>query len=255
MKVIGAGFSKTGTKSLHTALLKLGYCTVYDALENAVYLEDEWKTIFEKGWSFEIFKKMYENIDAVVDVPAFYFWEDIYNAFPDAKIILTVRENEDVWFKSLKGHMECRDKIFVQHLLEWFSPSWKRTQVMRHNYGEKIYGDRYMFDSKWFGRKMNEQLLKLIYRQHNAYVLHKAPKTKLLVFNVKDGWEPLCKFLGEPVPDEPFPHKNPKGGIVQYWMITHPCVLKMKNEMKITLASILLGAATLLGVLVYSKIS
>ncbi|XP_077973142.1 uncharacterized protein LOC144428164 [Styela clava] len=100
---------------------------------------------------------------------------------------------------------------------------------------------------------MNEQLLKLIYRQHNAYVFHKAPKTKLLFFNVKDGWEPLCKFLDVPVPDEPFPHTNFKGGIVQHWINTHPLVLKMKNEMKITLPSILFGAATLLGVLLYSK--
>lgn len=85
MKVIVAGMSKTGTKTMNAALSKLGY-KVYDFIENAYYLGDDWAKIFNQGWTTEDFKRMYDDVDAVVDVPAFYFWEEIHKAFPDAKV-------------------------------------------------------------------------------------------------------------------------------------------------------------------------
>ena len=85
MKVIVAGFSKTGTKSLNVALNKLGY-EVYDYMEHYWYHGDYWKRIFEGKGSLEDFKEMYENVDAVVDIPVYYFWEEIHWAFPDAKV-------------------------------------------------------------------------------------------------------------------------------------------------------------------------
>lgn len=85
MKVIVAGMPKTGTKSMHAALEMLGY-SVYDFPENAFILTDEYDKIVCKGWETDDFRRMYENIDAVVDYPAFYFWDEIHKAFPEAKV-------------------------------------------------------------------------------------------------------------------------------------------------------------------------
>ena len=99
MKIICAGVSHTGTKSLHEALNILGY-NVYDFIDHFWEHDKYWKKIFEHGASSEDFRKMYENVDVIMDVPVFPFWEEISNAFPDAKV---------------------RTKIFVQPLISTYN--------------------------------------------------------------------------------------------------------------------------------------
>ena len=85
MKVIVAGFSKTGTKTLNAALTELGY-EVYDFLEHFWHHGENWNKILKYGGTVEDFKRMYEDVDAVCDVPACAFWEEIHEAFPDSKV-------------------------------------------------------------------------------------------------------------------------------------------------------------------------
>ena len=85
MKVIIAGFSKTGTKTVSAALSELGY-EVYDFLDHFWYHGKDWMKIFQDGGTLYDFKRMYENVDAVCDVPVFAYWEQIHEAFPDAKV-------------------------------------------------------------------------------------------------------------------------------------------------------------------------
>ena len=85
MKVIIAGFSKTGTKTLNAALTELGY-EVYDFLDHFWYHGKDWMRIFQDGGNANNFKRMYENVDAVCDVPTFPFWEEIHKAFPESKV-------------------------------------------------------------------------------------------------------------------------------------------------------------------------
>ena len=85
MKVIVAGHQKTGTKSMNRALAILGY-RVYDFVENCYVLSEEWKKVFKTGGNAELFRKMYENVDAVCDAPSFSFWREIHNAFPESKV-------------------------------------------------------------------------------------------------------------------------------------------------------------------------
>ena len=85
MKVIVAGYSKTGTKSVHSALKHLGF-TVCDHLENFWYFEKEWEKILSQGGTTEDFKQMYERFDVVIDSPAYFFWKEIHSAFPNAKV-------------------------------------------------------------------------------------------------------------------------------------------------------------------------
>lgn len=85
MKVIVSGAPKTGTKSIAEALTLLGY-NVYDFAENHLYLGEEWRKIIKEGATVEQFRKMYENVDAVTDVPCCHFWDQLHAAFPDAKV-------------------------------------------------------------------------------------------------------------------------------------------------------------------------
>ena len=85
MKVIAVGWAKTGTKSLNAALSELGY-EVYDFLEHFWYHGKEWEKIYDGNGSVDTFKNMYENVDVVMDTPIFLFWEEIFWAFPEAKV-------------------------------------------------------------------------------------------------------------------------------------------------------------------------
>jgi len=102
MKVICAGFQKTGTKSLSKALEELGY-KVYDASETYIYMRKTWMDYFAGKITIEQVCEEYDrhNVDVVVDGPGNYFWQEMMEYWPKAKVILTVRDDEDkVYFYS-----------------------------------------------------------------------------------------------------------------------------------------------------------
>lgn len=88
MKVICAGMPKTGTKSLCSALRTLGY-EVYDFEEQMWFLRKELKKALDIGCNAEEYQKIFDGVDAVTDAPACYIWEEIFRAFPDAKVGMT----------------------------------------------------------------------------------------------------------------------------------------------------------------------
>ena len=85
MKIIVAGYPKTGTKTMTEALEKLGY-VVYDHYDHFYYHGKEWNKLLTTGGTTEDFKRMYKDVDVVVDSPCYYFWQEIHKAFPDAKV-------------------------------------------------------------------------------------------------------------------------------------------------------------------------
>nr|XP_039273574.1 uncharacterized protein LOC120347597 [Styela clava] len=78
-------------------------------------------------------------------------------------------------------------------------------------------------------------VLKKRYRDHNTSVLQRAPKDRLLKMNLSDGWEPLCKFLGKPIPNVPFPHKNKKRSVIEEINKKSPFARHIKREMSIAI--------------------
>ncbi|XP_077965556.1 uncharacterized protein LOC144411824 [Styela clava] len=240
MKVISAGFPKTGTKTMTVALKTLGF-NVYDYMENSTILGKDWEIIFKAGGTTEDFRRMYENVDAVSDVPPCYFWQELHKAFPDAKIILTTRD-EDSWFKSLVTQMRSVESSWTLKLMSLLTPSgYLSFNILSdHCVGRVIFGLRDSLFWKPFRRvTLNELLLKLKFRKHNSHVIQNAPPKKLLVYNYRQGWEPLCKFLGVPVPDVPFPHKNKGANLVDEYLATDPIMIKIEKELMLSLATIL----------------
>lgn len=235
MKVILAGYSKCGTKTMQSAFQELGMKN-YDFMENYVYMEEEWRKIYSGRGDSELFYKMFRDVDSVTDLPSFYFWEEIHKAFPDSKIILTTRGSEDEWFESMKKQLESR-QMFKYRLMQLLSPTMRKMLNFARATHIAVWG-HYDDNQPWCGPSINNEiLLRKSYRRHVEYVLNAAPKDKLLVFNLADGWEPLCEFLDLPVPDVPFPHKNKNAQLVSNVMMSE-MGLRMQREAKVSLAVI-----------------
>ncbi|CAK8677541.1 unnamed protein product [Clavelina lepadiformis] len=221
MKVITAGFSKTGTKSMFLALSELGY-NVYDFHDHFWHHCDQWTKIYSSstGGTIEDFKEMYESVDAVTDAPPYLFWEEILQAFPDAKVILTTRDEEE-WYQSVLGQNKVMKRNYIYQVMQILSPTgWKYYKFFRDTMtclsGLRM---RHPFDLMFVKNEMQN-----------------CPPEKLFVYDVRQGWEPLCEFLGKEIPDKPFPHENVAGNALEKLMAKHPALIRIQREMKVTVA-------------------
>jgi hypothetical protein len=198
MKVIVAGFSRTGTLSMQVALQKLGYRT-YHMFESMRNFEnghlDMWNEYME-GKSEMDWHRLFQEYDASTDLPACIYWREMMEAFPEARVVLTVRDAE-AWWNSWIGLVRSQ-MDFVDTMA--YLPRFAALDRMVIN-----------FERVWF-RIEPDQYVKenaiARFHEHNQEVKAVVPPQRLLVFDVSEGWEPLCNFLGDPVPDEPFPHEN-----------------------------------------------
>ncbi|KAL9981468.1 hypothetical protein ACROYT_G010175 [Oculina patagonica] len=195
MKVICAGLGKTGTKSITKALQHLGY-TVFDWEEQSFDFLDHWVDVFQNGTRPDV-ERMYQNADAVVDMPGNFFYEEILEAFPDCKVILSERE-EDSWVKSwarqLASILATRSEYVAM-----LSPTWRKMWYLYNAYVDAEFGSHNPKSTYVFRKR---------YRINHQLVKSNVPADKLLVYSVKQGWKPLCDFLECEVPAVPFPHEN-----------------------------------------------
>jgi len=203
MKILGVGLSKTGTSSLHSALQILGFYGLH-------FDRDRLNDILSGKVQQPNFR-CYDDVDVVTDLPSAYFYQELAEAYPDSKLILTVRELE-AWWKSVEFHINTRFPVPVStgvraqlaeilQLQRWLKTDlWRESdyQKFRRNLRNCVYGSAVA----------TEFLYKKKYLDHNARVMSEIPPDRLLVMNIPagDGWEKLCPFLGVPIPDEPFPH-------------------------------------------------
>ena len=117
MKIIAAGYSKTGTKSLAAALTQLGY-KVYDYLETIQFHCEEWMQVYQGNGSTVDFKTMYENVDVIVDCPGYVFWKELHNVFPNAKVNFILNQKRLTYgrFNSRKGKVFTTEQAGVCQL-------------------------------------------------------------------------------------------------------------------------------------------
>jgi len=201
MKIICAGYAKTGTKSIAKALRHLGY-TVFDWEEQMFDFRDHWFDVFQNGAKPDV-KRVYENADVCIDMPGNLFFEEILEAFPDCKVILSVRE-EDSWIESLTRHL---DLFFAMrsNMVSMLSPTAKKMEYDLHSYLNAAIGSC---------NPKSTYVIRKRYRIHNHRVKSIVPADKLLVYSVKEGWKPLCDFLECEVPAIAFPYENIKGQLI-----------------------------------------
>ncbi|EDO38865.1 predicted protein [Nematostella vectensis] len=221
MKVIGAGLPKTGTKSLAAALRHLG-CTVHDVEEHWRYYSDKYNAAFEGN--IPDFKKMYKDVDATTDSPACFFYKEIFEAFPDSKVILSVRENEETWQKSLLKTKEVIDSVLdspVIKLCQHVTPTGREWSRLVQRVGIHLQNE-------------------VDYRKHNDDVIASIPTNQLLVFNPREGWVPLCAFLEVEVPDIPFPQINVSSKDVSTILLNSWTVRRMRKELVLVMSLLVL---------------
>ncbi|MBL9030400.1 MAG: hypothetical protein JNM80_01660 [Phycisphaerae bacterium] len=173
-KVFVVGLSKTGTHSLHNALLRLGLRSIHYP-DPAPFLRGEFSSL--------------APFDAAGDIPVSLFFKELDAAYPASRFILTTRPL-DPWLESIRAHLARRDH-------PRYTTSTPAAEVRRRIYGSP------RFDPDGYARAYHLHLL----RVHDHF--RDRPRD-LLELNIcgGEGWDSLCPFLGLPVPAEPFPHTN-----------------------------------------------
>lgn len=193
--VIGSGFGRTGTKSLKEALEHLGFGPCHHMHENIERPElvSHWQNV-AAGKPVD-WKEVFAGYRSQVDWPGAHVWRELSVAFPDAKVIHSVRP-EDVWWNSFS---QTIGKLGI---------TYHRMQLPPHirNMAEAAFE---MIGQQTFNGKMADRDAALaVYNLRTRQVREAIPPERLLVFDVAEGWEPLCRFLNVPVPNRPFPHLN-----------------------------------------------
>ncbi len=188
LSIIGAGFGRTGTASLKIALEKLDAGPCYHMSE--VFARPDhvqrWHHAAEGNVDWDA---LYDGFHAAVDFPTSLYWQELADHFPSAKIILSTRDPER-WYAS------TQETILSP---EW----WSFAQNSPFGSMCAVTIGRYFDD-----RIHDKDHVIARYRQHVETVQQSIPEDRLLVFEARQGWDPLCAFIGLPVPDGPFPHAN-----------------------------------------------
>jgi hypothetical protein len=194
LSVIGAGFGRTGTLSLKLALEMLGLGPCYHMVEvlKKHRHAERWSAAAERAPDWD---KLLFGYGSAVDWPSTCFWRELADHYPSAKIVLTVRSSES-WLRSMQAT--------VFETLRAPRPSDADPAAAAHaDMLKKLILDR------TFGGDIDDGPRAVAaYERHNEEVRRALPAERLLVYQVGEGWEPLCRFLGVPVPAAAFPQVN-----------------------------------------------
>ena len=187
LSVIGAGFGRTGTMSLKLALEQLGFGPCYHMVE--VFKNPKapgyWEAVADgEGADWEA---VFRGYASTVDWPNATYYAELAEAYPAAKVILTKRDPE-AWFASTQATIFHR---------EFGNPTNDFERMV-----DKVIGR--LFDMRMHDR---DHVID-VFERHNAQVIRQIPPERLLVYEVSEGWAPLCAFLKVPIPTGPMPKVN-----------------------------------------------
>ncbi len=208
IKIIGAGFPRTGTSTLKKALEMLGMDECYH-MKNLItdpFKLNYWNDL-KRGKDTD-WGVLFEGFQAIVDIPGYLYYQKLMEQYPDAKVILSKRPFEK-WYASVEATVYpavylsfgkklniLRKAIFSRRL----RAAIKCIQMVEETF----------FDGQFEGQFKNKEKAEAIFNAHIESVKAYVPEERLLVYEVTQGWEPLCEFLGVPVPEEELPHLNKK---------------------------------------------
>ncbi|HEX4198335.1 MAG TPA: sulfotransferase [Caulobacteraceae bacterium] len=191
LKVVGSGLGRTGTKSMQSALNILGFGPCHHMVE--VFAHPESMALWiEAGKGRPDWDAIFEGYHSVVDYPGAHFWREIADYYPDAKVLHTVRD-PDQWFDSTQATIFAPGRSMGEGVRGEFFNTF--SGPMRDHLADRAY--------------MTDHFLK-----HTEAVKAAIAPERLLIYQAGQGWEPLCKFLGAPVPDVPYPSENSRAEFV-----------------------------------------
>jgi len=207
LKVIGAGMGRTGTLSLKAALEELGVGPCYHMIELLTHPEQVryWEAASARqpvDWD-----GLFEGYQSAVDYPAaLYYWE-LMEQYPEAKVILTVRDPNSWWESARETIYQAGRPAPGQ---EGGAPPPMPFPGDPQLFA-RIFGmvKRDIWEGYFGGRFEDRDYAIELFNRHTAEVRERVPADRLLVYQVQESWEPLCRFLGAPVPEgKPFPRLN-----------------------------------------------
>ena len=204
MKLIGAGMPRTGTLTQKVALEMLGLGPCYHMVDVLADLDQAklWQRALDGEAPWE---QIFDGFNSTVDWPGGYFYRELIDVYPEAKVLLSVREPQ-AWERSMRETVWA-----VRHgesLVRLLSSAQAHVNEQWRGFLEMI--DRLVWEGEGTfasGHAEPQQLIDTMIR-HNREVEEVVPSERVLVWDVKEGWERLCEFLGVPVPQQPFPHVN-----------------------------------------------
>ncbi|MFY1692013.1 sulfotransferase family protein [Plantactinospora sp. WMMB782] len=204
MRVIGVGFGRTGTRSTKEALELLGFGPCHHMAElfaQPATIADWLRAARGEpvDWS-----RLLGGYGSTVDWPSVYFWRELIEVYPEARVLLTVRDPQR-WYDSV------RDTIYRARSIDpEAAPPGLREAVREHPelLDQPRLTDALVWQGTFGGRFEDREHALRVYADHNAEVRATVPADRLLEFDVARGWEPLCAFLGVDLPAEPFPLLN-----------------------------------------------
>eukprot|EP00401_Gymnodinium_catenatum_P000758 CAMPEP_0117563670 /NCGR_PEP_ID=MMETSP0784-20121206/55618_1 /TAXON_ID=39447 /ORGANISM="" /LENGTH=687 /DNA_ID=CAMNT_0005361331 /DNA_START=43 /DNA_END=2104 /DNA_ORIENTATION=+ len=203
VQLICVGLMRTGLKTLRRALSELGYTRFYDE-EDIVSTYELWDGVLRNREKDTDFSDIFRGAQVVMGMPTYCFWEQILERYPNARVILTVR-HEDGWWESVSRAKALGSAM--RRFEKFLVPSYhKFCEILRFAWATTL-GAHALESSE-----LNEVSTRSSYRRHNSYVKSALAKQRtasgqrrLLVYNVCEGWAPLCKFLHKAAPEEHFP--------------------------------------------------
>ena len=203
LSVIGAGFGRTGTLSLKFALEKLGYDKCYHMMELRHHPDHQalWSAAHlgePMNWD-----ALFEGYQATVDWPSCNLWESLADNYPEAKVILSLRDPEK-WYDSVMNtiYASSSERLHSADPVNQASGQWAMDIIWNR-----------LFD----GRMEDRQHVIDAFNRHNDAVIQKVPASRLLVFEATHGWQGLCPFLDKPIPEDPYPRVNSTEDFRSIW--------------------------------------
>jgi hypothetical protein len=193
LRVVGAGLGRTGTTSLKAALefLLKAPCYHMDEVYDHPEHVEVWRSAL-RGDTAGLGAVM-QGYAATVDWPAGAFWRELNSLFPDALVVLTVRESAEAWWRSANTTILEKNRQLASPDDPLAVTSGMIAEMMSLR-----------FTPDW----SDQESAMAAYERHNASVRQGVASGHLLEWKPDDGWEPLCVRLGLPVPETAFPHKN-----------------------------------------------
>jgi hypothetical protein len=192
LKIVGTGLGRTGTKSLQSALNMLGCGPCHHMVEVFAHPESAQLWV-EAAKGRPDWEAIFAGYHSVVDYPGAQFWRELTAYYPQAKVLHTIRD-PDEWFESTQTTIFSPDGPSRRpgSMTEFFN-------IFLGTFGDRLHDRAFMTD---------------YFRKHTSEVVRAIPAERLLVYQVSQGWGPLCEFLDVQVPSEPFPAQNSRAEFI-----------------------------------------